>query len=72
MTITPVIPGWWEGFFIRYRHAEAVYEIRVRNPDGLEHGVIWVELDGQRLTDKQITLQRGDELHTVIVRMGVA
>ena len=30
--LDPVIPGWWDGFSIRYRHGEAVYEIQVENP----------------------------------------
>ncbi|TVR32170.1 MAG: glycosyl transferase [Spirochaetaceae bacterium] len=71
MTISPVIPDWWDGFSIRYRHAEAVYEIQVENPDKIERGVKWLELDGQRLADGSITLQRGDELHSVVVHMGV-
>ena len=47
MQLNPVIPGWWEGFHLRYRHGEAIYEIQVENPEGCERGVSWVEMDGQ-------------------------
>ena len=49
MRLDPVIPGWWHGFTLRYRHGEATYEIQVENPEGREHGVSWVEMDGRRL-----------------------
>ncbi|MGB7538438.1 MAG: glucoamylase family protein [Anaerolineales bacterium] len=70
MRIAPVIPGWWDGFQIRYRHGEAVYEIRVENPDHCEHGVAAVELDGQPLPDGEILLDRSLVMHKVLVRMG--
>jgi len=31
MRLEPVIPTWWQGFRLRYRHGEAVYEIQVEN-----------------------------------------
>jgi cyclic beta-1,2-glucan synthetase len=70
MRIAPVIPGWWDGFQIRYRHGEAVYEIRVENPDHCEHGVAAVELDGQPLPGGEILLDRSLVIHKVMVRMG--
>ena len=70
MSVSPVIPGWWDGFFIRYRHHDAVYEIRVENPDRMERGVAWIELDGRRLAGGPIALQRGDGVHSVTVRIG--
>ena len=59
MRINPVIPATWPGFSLRYRHGETIYAIQVENPDGCEHGVAWVEMDGQRLTDGVIPLERG-------------
>ena len=58
LQLNPVIPGWWEGFHLLYRHGEAIYEIQVENPEGLERGVSWVEMDGQRLRDGLIPLDR--------------
>jgi len=68
--LNPVIPGWWEGFHLRYRHGEAIYEIQVENPEGCERGVSWVEMDGQRLRDGVIPLDRGLVKHRILVHMG--
>jgi len=70
MQLNPVIPGWWEGFRLRYRHGEAVYEIQVENPEGCERGVSWVEMDGQRMRDGVIPLDRGLVKHRILVHMG--
>lgn len=70
MQISPVIPGWWDGFQISYRHGEALYEIQVENPDHCEQGVVWVELDGQRIKDGIIPLDRELIKHRVLIRMG--
>jgi cyclic beta-1,2-glucan synthetase len=70
MQVNPVIPGSWEGFSLSYRHGEAIYEIRVENPEGRERGVAWVELDGQRVRDGVIPLDRDLVKHRVLVHMG--
>jgi len=70
MQVRPVIPGSWKGFDLRYRHGEAIYEIRVENPDGCEQGVAWVAMDGKRLPDGVIPLHRDLVKHRVVVRMG--
>jgi cyclic beta-1,2-glucan synthetase len=70
MQLNPVIPGWWEGFRLRYRHGEAIYEIQVENPEGCERGVSWVEMDGQRMRNGMIPLDRGLVKHRILVHMG--
>jgi len=70
MRIDPVIPGWWDGFRLRYRHGEAIYEIQVENTEGCERGVLWVEMDGRRLRDGLIPLDRSLVKHRVLVHMG--
>jgi cyclic beta-1,2-glucan synthetase len=70
MQIDPVIPGWWEGFSLRYRHGESIYEIQVENPEGFERGVSWLEMDGQSLPDGVIPLERGFVKHRILVRLG--
>jgi cyclic beta-1,2-glucan synthetase len=70
LKIDPVIPSSWEGFSLRYRHGDAVYEIRVENPDGCERGVVWAEIDGKRVPDGVIPLERGLVKHRVLVHMG--
>jgi cyclic beta-1,2-glucan synthetase len=70
MWLYPIIPGWWEGFRMSYRHGEAVYEIQVENPEHCERGVSWVELDGQRVKGGVIHLGRDLVKHRIVVRMG--
>jgi cyclic beta-1,2-glucan synthetase len=72
LQLNPVIPGGWEGFHLRYRHGETIYEIQVENPEGCERGVSWVEMDGQRLRDGVIPLERGLVKHRILVRMGTS
>ena len=70
LELAPVIPRDWEGFKIRYRHGEAMYEIQVENPEAVGSGVAWTELDGRRLESREIPLERGTGVHQVRVRMG--
>ena len=70
LQVDPVIPGSWSGFQMQFRHGEALYEIQVENPEGIEHGVAWVEVDGERLADGTIPLHRDLVKHRVLVRMG--
>lgn len=72
MKFMPVIPGTWSGFSMTYRHGETVYEIQVDNPDHFERGVSWVEMDGQRVKDGVVMLERGLVKHRILVRMGNA
>jgi cyclic beta-1,2-glucan synthetase len=70
MRVNPVVPGWWPGFQMRYRHGEAVYEIQVENPEGCERGVSRVEMDGRHVPDGVIPLHRDLVKHRILVRMG--
>ena len=70
LQLAPVIPGWWDGFQMSYRHGEAIYEIQVENPEHCERGVSWVEMDGQRVNDGVIPLDRDLVKHRILVRMG--
>ncbi|MEK7682576.1 MAG: glucoamylase family protein [Chloroflexota bacterium] len=72
LRVDPVIPPDWPGFSLRYQHGRAVYEIQVENPDGLQRGVAWVELDGRRLGDAAIPLERAAVKHRIRVRLGSA
>jgi cellobiose phosphorylase len=70
LIIDPVIPDWWDGFKIHLRHAEAIYVIEVQNPDHIQQGVAWLELDGQRLEERFISLDPEPVKHIVQVLMG--
>ncbi len=70
LRLAPVIPGWWDGFQLSYRHGKALYEIRVENPEHCERGIAWMEIDGQRIKDGVIHLVRDLVKHRILVRMG--
>jgi len=70
MSIDPVIPGWWDGFRIIYRHGESVYEVHVENPDHCERGVSRVEMDGEWVPGGKIPLGKELVKHRIVVRMG--
>jgi cyclic beta-1,2-glucan synthetase len=72
LTIDPVIPAGWTEFSVRYRFGETVYDIHVENPDGVEHGVAWVELDGHRQDQPVIHMDPAALKHHIHVRMGRA
>ncbi len=71
MRLDPVIPGWWNGFSLRYRHGEAVYEVRIENPDRCERGVSRIEMDGRHLPDGVILLERNPVKHRILVLLGL-
>jgi cyclic beta-1,2-glucan synthetase len=70
LRIEPVIPSSWERFTLHYRRGETHYEINVENPDQVSTGVIWIELDGQRLIEPVIPLDDVAGHRSVNVRMG--
>ncbi|MGC8863245.1 MAG: GH36-type glycosyl hydrolase domain-containing protein [Armatimonadota bacterium] len=47
LLIDPCIPESWDGFKITRRFRGASYEIEVRNPDHVQHGVATIEMDGK-------------------------
>jgi cyclic beta-1,2-glucan synthetase len=70
MQLDPTIPEWWDGFGMKYRHGEAIYDIQVENPEHCERGVVLVELDGKRVSGGVIPLSREFIKHRILVRMG--
>ena len=70
LLMDPVIPGWWSGYHMSYRHGKALYQIQVENPDSCERGVGWIEMDGRRLVGRVIPLERGLVSHALVIRMG--
>jgi cyclic beta-1,2-glucan synthetase len=70
LRLDPAIPRSWKTFSLSYRRGEAVYEIRVENPEGLERGVAWVEMDGLRQEGGDIPLERTPIRRKILVHMG--
>ena len=57
--IDPVIPDWWDGFKVDFRHQGALYSIEVQNPDHVQKGVAEIDLDGRILIDRLSSLGSG-------------
>lgn len=70
LIVDPVIPSSWPGFKVTYRFGQAIYEIKVENPDRIQSGVRWLELDGRRLEGQRIPLEEDSVRHSVTVHMG--
>jgi len=68
--INPCIPHAWPGFTVDYRSGTARYKISVENPNGVNHGIEQVMLDGNQMTDKKIPLVDDGQTHDVWVLMG--
>jgi cyclic beta-1,2-glucan synthetase len=68
--LDPVIPDWWEGFKAQYRYGKSIYVIEVENPDHVQKGILWIELDGKRLESTVIPLDPEPIKHMVRVKMG--
>nr|WP_205528471.1 hypothetical protein [Desertimonas flava] len=49
LRIDPCIPPSWPGFTIHRRFRGVDYEIEVRNPDGVAHGIRSLTVDGSRI-----------------------
>jgi cyclic beta-1,2-glucan synthetase len=72
LSIEPCIPRSWPGYRIDYRRGSTRYEIAVDNPDGVNRGVVSVELDGVMIGGPQAALPLVDDggNHSVNVVMG--
>jgi cyclic beta-1,2-glucan synthetase len=69
LRIDPCIPKRWKSFSAELREGGSVYEIRVRNPRGVNCGVERVELDGAVAEGNRVPLVDDGERHVVTVTM---
>ncbi len=68
--IEPCIPHTWDRFDITYRKGTACWNIEVRNPDKVCHGVVYIAVDGKPRSDGYINLAEENGVHRVEVVMG--
>ncbi|HEY1959531.1 MAG TPA: glucoamylase family protein [Polyangiaceae bacterium] len=72
LAIDPCVPKSWKQFEIDYRDGEGVVHVVVENPDGVEHGVARIEIDGRESGDGAIALTGAPGRREVRVVMGKA
>lgn len=70
LLIDPCLPHQWKDCFIRRPFRGAVYEVTIKNPDGVESGVKQITVDGKKLTGNLIRPHRDGKIHRVEVIMG--
>ena len=68
MSFNPCIPKDWNEFSIRYKFGESIYNIKVRNPKGKNHGVSKVVFDGNEVENK-IVLDVSGKVYNIEVEM---
>ncbi len=67
----PCLPQSWKGFSFRYNHGDSSYSVIVENPEGVSQGVVSIEVNGKKSTDKWIPLKDNGRNNRVLIRMGV-
>ena len=70
LMVDPCLPGSFGDFTVERHFRGAEYHIEIHKPTGVQKGVRWIELDGQKITGNQIPLIPGKKEYHVIVQMG--
>jgi len=71
IVMDPCIPGRMKEYQISYRYLETDYQIKVKNPDGVNKGVKTISVDGIISTRNIINLVNDKVNHQVEVLMGL-
>jgi len=69
LEMDPCIPSHWPELSLVYRHGSSTYTITVKNPNGVQRGVVTTEVDGVRV-DGPVVLKDDNTRHDVIVTLG--
>jgi len=70
LKINPKISKYWKEFSVKRNFRGAVYEIIVKNPNGVEHGIKSITVDKSEIQDNLIKPHRDGKVHKVEVVMG--
>lgn len=70
LLVDPVIPKTWTGFRIRRRFRNALYEIEVKNPKGVNSGVREVRIDGKPHASNLLPAPGDGKTHQVEIVLG--
>ena len=72
LVLEPCVPRAWPGYELTFRYHSACYEIVVSNPQGVSHGIVRTELDGQVLQGDRAIIPLVDDgaTHRVTVVLG--
>ncbi len=70
LRMDPCIPAAWTEYHVMRRFRGAVYEITVKNPDGVDKGVRQVTVDGVPIEGSLLPILEKGSCHTVVVTLG--
>lgn len=70
LRIDPCIPSKWQKCRIRRPFRGAVYDIEIFNPNKVEHGILSIEVDGEKIEGNIIKPHKDGKVHKVKVVMG--
>nr|WP_294530517.1 glycosyl transferase [uncultured Blautia sp.] len=70
LSIAPCIPADFGDFTVTRRFRGAVYHLSILNPDHVEKGVKYLEIDGKKISGNLIPFEKGKTEYQVIIHMG--
>lgn len=70
LLVDPCIPKSWDGFRIIKKFRNAVYDIKVNNPDHVSKGVKAVTVDGKKADSSLIPVFNDASTHSIEVELG--
>lgn len=70
LIIDPCIPKEWTGFDIKYKYKDTLYNISIKNPEGINRGIKNVTIDGEVFASNIIKVVNDKGEHNVEVILG--
>ncbi|MFN3698763.1 MAG: GH36-type glycosyl hydrolase domain-containing protein, partial [Dictyoglomus sp.] len=70
LRIDPCIPEVWKEFRVVRKFRGAVYDILIKNPNGVSKGIKKITVDGKEILGNLLPLFEDERLHEVLVEMG--
>ena len=70
LIVDPCLPETFGDFKVNRHFRGADYHIEIHKPKGVQKGVRWIEVDGERINGNQIPMVNGRNEYHVIVQMG--
>ncbi len=69
LLLKPSIPKYWSEYSIKYKYGESVYNIKVKNPNGKNTGVLEFYLNGQQIPEKKIKIVNNGKVNEIEIIM---
>jgi len=70
LKIDPCIPAEWSSYKIKRRFRNAIYDITVNNPEGVQHGVREIRIDDEKYESNILPVYADGRIHRVEVILG--